>query len=62
LVKGLPTHPALEKGAYRLTVTALAREARVGRNAIYANHRSILEELRHASRQRVVPDTKAAII
>ncbi len=56
LVKGLPTHPALEKGAYRLTVTTLAREARVGRNAIYANHRSIIEELRHASRQRVVPD------
>jgi hypothetical protein len=60
LVKGLPTHPALQKRPYRLTVTALAREARVGRNAIYTNHREIIEELRRADQRRVVPDKLAA--
>lgn len=60
LVKGLPTHPALQKHPCRLTVTTLAREARVGRNAIYANHRSMIEELRRADRQRIVPDKLAA--
>lgn len=38
--------------AARLTVAALAREAGVGRNAIYTNHRDILDELARA-RQRV---------
>lgn len=42
LVKGLPTHPDLQKRSYRLTVATLAREARVGRNAIYTNHRSMI--------------------
>jgi hypothetical protein len=59
LVKGLPTHPALQKHPYRLTVTALAREARVGRNAIYTNHREIIEELRRADQRRGVPETLA---
>lgn len=37
----------------RLTVAALAREAGVGRNAIYANHRDILADLLQArERQR----------
>jgi hypothetical protein len=56
LVKGLPTHPALQKHPYRLTVTTLAREARIGRNAIYTNHRPMIDELRRADRQRIVPD------
>jgi hypothetical protein len=56
LVKGLPTHPHLQKRSYRLTVAALAREARVGRNAIYANHRSMIDELRRASDRMVVPE------
>lgn len=56
LVKGLPTHPALQNNPYRLTVTTLAREARVGRNAIYTNHRQVIEELQIAERQRIVPD------
>ena len=30
LVKGLPTLPELQKRSYRLTVTTLAQEARVG--------------------------------
>jgi hypothetical protein len=60
LVKGLPTHPALQKHAYRLDVTTLAREARVGRNAIYTNHQSIIEELRHANQKKVIPDKLAA--
>jgi Family of unknown function (DUF6262) len=33
----------------RLTVAELAREARVSRNAIYANHGAILAELRRAA-------------
>lgn len=39
----------LHDGSRRLTVAALAREAGVGRNAIYANHSTILDELRHAA-------------
>ena len=46
LVAGRPTHPKLNKSRYRFTVTTLAREARVGRNAIYTNHRALIEELR----------------
>lgn len=60
LVKGLPTHPELQKRSYRLTVATLAREARVGRNAIYTNHRPIIEELRRASDRKVVPEKLAA--
>lgn len=41
-----PVHPSLQRRAYRLTVATLAREARVGRNAIYSNHRVIIEALR----------------
>ena len=40
----------------RLTVAALAREAGVGRNAIYANHRGILDELIRARQRQRVPD------
>lgn len=40
----------------RLTVAALAREAGVGRNAIYANHRGILDELVRARQPQRVPD------
>jgi len=39
----------LHDGSRRPTVAALAREAGVGRNAIYANHRAILDELRQAA-------------
>jgi hypothetical protein len=60
LVKGLPTHPDLQKRSYRLTVATLAREARVGRNAIYTNHRSMIDELRPASDRRIVPEKLAA--
>lgn len=40
----------------RLTVAALAREAGVGRNAIYSNHRAILDKLIQARRRQSVPD------
>ncbi|WP_136659228.1 hypothetical protein [Nitratireductor sp. XY-223] len=60
LVKGLPTHPKLQRRPYRLTVATLAREARVGRNAIYTNHRSIIEELHRANDRKVVPEKLAA--
>ncbi len=39
----------------RLTVAALAREAGVGRNAIYANHRDILDDLARARQRQHVP-------
>ena len=39
----------LRDGSRHPTVAALAREAAIGRNAIYANHRTILNELRQAS-------------
>ena len=42
----------LRDGSRRPTVAALAREAGVGRNAIYANHNTILDELRHAVARR----------
>ncbi len=45
----------------RLTVAALAREARVGRNAIYANHRDILDELTRVRQRQPVPSRIAAI-
>lgn len=38
----------------RLAVAVLAREAGVGRNAIYANHADVIAELRRAARQRVL--------
>lgn len=60
LVKGLPTHPDLQKRSYRLTVTTLAREARVGRNAIYTNHRPIIDELHRASERKIIPEKLAA--
>ncbi|CAN7673141.1 hypothetical protein LJR231_005377 [Phyllobacterium sp. LjRoot231] len=56
----LPTHPDLQKQSYRLIVATLAREARVGRNAIYTNHRSMIEELRRADNHRIIPDKLAA--
>lgn len=56
----MPTHPDLQKRSYRLTVATLAREARVGRNAIYTNHRSMIDELRRASHRKVVPEKLAA--
>lgn len=56
LVKGMPAHPDLQKRSYRLTVATLAREARVGRNAIYTNHRSMINELRCASDRKIVPE------
>jgi AcrR family transcriptional regulator len=33
------------EGGVKLSVAALAREAGVGRNAIYVNHRNVIEEL-----------------
>ncbi len=51
LVAGRPIDPTLRKIRYRLTVSTLAREASVGRNAIYTNHRALIEELRHATLQ-----------
>ena len=60
LVKGMPTHPDLQKRPYRLTIATLAREARVGRNAIYTNHRSMIDELRRAIDRKIVPEKLAA--
>ena len=43
------TDPKLQKTQFRFTVATLAREAGVGRNAIYTNHRVLLGELREAA-------------
>jgi hypothetical protein len=48
LVQDRPIHPRHQNG-YRLTVAVLAREAGVGRNAIYTNHRSFLDALQVAA-------------
>lgn len=44
LREGRPIHP-LHRHGYTLTVAALAREAGVARNAIYTNHRAILDDV-----------------
>ena len=49
LIDGRLNDPALQKTQNRFTVATLAREAGVGRNAIYTNHRDLLEELRQAA-------------
>lgn len=54
-MKGLPIHPDLQKRSYRLTVATLAQEVRVGRNAIYTNHRSMIDELRRTSDRKIIP-------
>jgi hypothetical protein len=48
LVQGRPVHPRHQNG-YQFTVAVLAREAGVGRNAIYTNHRSFLGALQAAA-------------
>jgi hypothetical protein len=65
LVGGTPSHPSLRGRTYRLTVATLAREARVARNTIYVNHRSIIDELNRNDRQvttrnRPAPEQKIA--
>jgi AcrR family transcriptional regulator len=56
LVRGTPERAASQHSAHRLTVAALAREAGVARNAIYTNHRDILDELVQARRRGTVAD------
>ncbi len=58
LAGGSDESPMIER---QLTVAALAREARVGRNAVYANHRDILDELTRVRQQRRAPSRVAAI-
>jgi hypothetical protein len=65
LVGGAPNHPSLRGRTYRLTVATLAREAGIARNTIYANHRSILDELNRINHQvttrtRSAPEQKIA--
>jgi hypothetical protein len=61
LLRGVPEHPSLRGRPYRLTVATLAREAGVGRCAIYTNHRGILEEFAAAGKHRAVPHPLAAL-
>ena len=56
LIEQRPSHHALQNG-YRLEIATLAREAGVGRNAIYTNHRSIIDALKLAAAR---PQPKAA--
>lgn len=55
MVKGTPRDASLQQRRYQLSVASLAREAGVARNAIYTNHRSMINALRQAAQQRVVP-------
>ncbi len=61
LVGDKPSHPSLRGRTYRLTVAVLAREARVSRNTIYANHRAILDELNPGDRQTVTSKQPARV-
>ncbi len=56
LLKGLPTHPDLKPGRYRVTVATLAKEARIARSAIYANHSSLIDDIARVS---ATPDTQS---
>jgi hypothetical protein len=55
LVNGAPRDAALKERRHQFSVANPAREAGVARNAIYTNHRDMIEALRHAAQQRVVP-------
>ena len=56
LVKGTPRDASLQERRYQLSVASLAREAGVARNAIYTNHRAMIDALRQVAQQRVVPN------
>jgi hypothetical protein len=60
LVGGTPSHPSFRARTYRLSVAVLAREAGVGRNTIYTNHRAILDELSRVDRQIATPKRPAS--
>lgn len=55
LVKGTPRDASLQARRYGISVASLAREAGVARNAIYTNHRAMIDALRQAAQRRVVP-------
>lgn len=59
LVNGAPRDAALKERRHQFSVANPAREAGVARNAIYTNHRDMIEALRHAAQQRVVPSKLA---
>ena len=62
LVKGIPTNAELRRRrGYRLTVQTLAMEAAVSRNAIYTNHRGMLEALEAAKREDKIAELRAII-
>ena len=56
LVHGVPDPGIGSQRVQRLTVAALAREAGIGRNAVYTNHRDILEDLAKARGLRPATD------
>lgn len=60
LQDGTSNHPSLKGRPYRLSVATLAREARVGRNTIYTNHRPILDELKRADSEVSAPRQASA--
>jgi DNA polymerase III epsilon subunit-like protein len=49
LIADQSKHPNSQEVHERFTIAALAREAGISRNAIYTNHRALLDELRHAA-------------
>jgi hypothetical protein len=62
LVSNVPERPTLPPPARRLTVAALAREAGVARNAIYTNHREILDDLAQVRTRVLIPDPAGSVV
>ncbi|MGY0794092.1 hypothetical protein ACW7BJ_32460 [Azospirillum argentinense] len=56
LRKGCPIHPLHQRG-YTFTVACLAREAGVARNAIYTNHRTVIDDLHAIAANPMKPVT-----
>lgn len=55
LVGRAPSDASLQDRRCLLSVASLAREAGVARNAIYTNHRAMIDALRQAARLQSVP-------
>ena len=54
LVQGKATHPKYTGRPIKITPSAVAREAQLSRNPLYATHRALLSEIEAAS-QRLTP-------
>ncbi len=58
MIDSTPHDASLQERRCRLSVASLAREAGVARNAIYTNHRAMIDALRQATQQQGVPSRR----